>query len=217
HRHDARDLVALGDRCRARPRRLAADVDDVGAIRDMSARQVDRACQVDGASAVGKGIGGDVDHAHDARRGEVEQAAAQPQHARLAPHARVSGWPRVRQAGVVEGSALPAGGGGGGVGAAPAGCFGARGGRPARMSSIWSASIVSNSSSALAIACILSLLSTMSFLASAYCSSMMRRISFSIFSSVWLETLLVRVIERPRNTSPSSSAYTIGPSASLMP
>ena len=58
----------------------------------------------------------------------------------------------------------------GGVGR-PCGVFGGRGGRPSMMSSIWSASMVSHSSSAEVIT------STRILRATLYCSSMMRRIS----------------------------------------
>ena len=74
------------------------------------------------------------------------------------------------------------------------------------MSPIWSESMVSNSSSAAAIASTLSRLSSSSLRATAYCVSMMLRISVSILSSVSPDTLVVRVIERPRKISPSSSA-----------
>ena len=74
------------------------------------------------------------------------------------------------------------------------------------MSSICSASMVSHSSSVLAIVCILSWFSVISLRASAYWSSMMRRISLSTFCIVASDTLTWRVTERPRNTSPSFSA-----------
>ena len=74
------------------------------------------------------------------------------------------------------------------------------------MSSTWPASSVSYSSSAAAIASTLSRLSSMSFLASAYCSSMMRRISRSTFCIVASDTFFCVAIERPRKTSPSFSA-----------
>jgi hypothetical protein len=84
--------------------------------------------------------------------------------------------------------------------------LGVRGGLPDMMSSIWSESIVSHSSSAAAIACILSWLSSISFLAMAYCSSMMRRITRSTFLIVSSDIVVVLVTERPRKTSPSFSA-----------
>jgi hypothetical protein len=95
--------------------------------------------------------------------------------------------------------------------------FGGRGGLPAMMSPICSASIVSNSSSALAIASTMSRFSSMSLRASAYCRSMMPRISASTLRIVSSDMLTVRVIARPRKISPSFSAYTIGPMTSDMP
>ena len=84
--------------------------------------------------------------------------------------------------------------------------LGGRGGLPDMMSSIWSESIVSHSSSAAAIACILSWLSSMSLRAIAYCSSMMRRMTRSTFRIVSSDIVVVLVTERPRKTSPSFSA-----------
>ncbi|CPJ06162.1 Uncharacterised protein [Bordetella pertussis] len=46
---------------------------------------------------------------------------------------------------------------------------------------------------------------------------MMRRISLSTFCMVASETCVVLVTLRPRKTSPSFSAYTMGPSSSVMP
>src|SRR5690348_9333089 len=83
--------------------------------------------------------------------------------------------------------------------------LGGRGGLPAMMSPIWSESSVSHSRSAFVIISTLSRLSSRSFLASAYCSSMMRRISWSIFCIVDSEMFLCVVIERPTKTSPSFS------------
>ncbi len=92
--------------------------------------------------------------------------------------------------------------------------FGGRGGLPAMISAIWSESIVSSSSSALAIASTLSRLSSSSFRATAYCWSMILRISWSTFCIVASDTFFCVVIDRPRKTSPSFSPYTIGPSSS---
>src|SRR5256885_5780955 len=64
------------------------------------------------------------------------------------------------------------------------------------MSSSCSASMVSQSSMALAMACILSELSSISLRASPYCSSMMRRTSWSTFCIVCSLMLLVLLIER---------------------
>src|SRR6187200_2266929 len=62
--------------------------------------------------------------------------------------------------------------------------LGGRGSLPAMMSSSCSESMVSHSSKAFAMACILSLLSSISLRANEYCSSMMRRTSWSTFCIV---------------------------------
>lgn len=95
--------------------------------------------------------------------------------------------------------------------------LGGLGARPSMMSVICSASSVSHSSNAFAITSILSRFSSISRRANAYCSSIIRRISASTFCIVASDTFLCVVMERPRNTSPSFSPYTIGPSASLIP
>ena len=84
--------------------------------------------------------------------------------------------------------------------------FGGRGSLPAMMSSSWSESMVSHSNSALAIACTLSLFSSISLRASAYCVSMILRTSSSTFCMVDSLMVVVLVTERPKNTSPSFSA-----------
>ncbi|CPL19775.1 Uncharacterised protein [Bordetella pertussis] len=99
----------------------------------------------------------------------------------------------------------------------PCGVLGGRGGRSLTMSSIWSASMVSHSSSAEVITSTRARLSSRILRATPYCSSMMRRISLSTFCMVASETCVVLVTLRPRKTSPSFSAYTMGPSSSVMP
>ena len=73
------------------------------------------------------------------------------------------------------------------------------------MSAIWSASIVSSSSSAFAIASTFSRLSSRSLRATAYWESMILRISSSTFCIVDSDTFFCVVTDRPRNTSPSFS------------
>ena len=60
-REDACELLGFGDRSRARTRRLAADVDDVGAIADQLPRVIERALRVEKAAPVGEGVGRDVE------------------------------------------------------------------------------------------------------------------------------------------------------------
>ena len=94
---------------------------------------------------------------------------------------------------------------------------GGRGSRPSMMSLIWSASIVSHSSSALAMAWALSRFWSRMSQATLYWASMIFRISSSTFCMVASDMWVVLVTLRPKNTSPSFSAYTMGPSDSLMP
>ena len=76
HRRDAPQLLVGRQRRRAGPRRLAADVDDVGAVRDHRERVGDRDVGIESRAAVGERIRRDVDDAHDERaRAEVERAA----------------------------------------------------------------------------------------------------------------------------------------------
>src|SRR5688500_19281867 len=145
--------------------------------------------------SVGKGIGRDVHHAHEERPVQRQEEPAAAQDLDQTPvgveaaGAGATCAPSVGALGV-----LPA-----------AGTLGARGGLPAMMSFSCSASSVSHSSSALAIASTLSRFSSSSRRASLYCSSTMRRISWSTFCKVVSETFLCVVIERPRNTPPSFS------------
>ena len=59
-RHDARALHVRGDRLRAGPRRLAADVDDVRAVALELQRRVDRVRDAATAPALGERIRRDV-------------------------------------------------------------------------------------------------------------------------------------------------------------
>ena len=72
HRQDARELLVLRHRRGARPRRLAADVDEVRALHGERARMRDRRGGREVAATVGKRIGRDVHHAHDERLIEPE-------------------------------------------------------------------------------------------------------------------------------------------------
>src|SRR5688572_5302244 len=64
HRQDPVELLLLGDRLGAWPRRLAAQVDDVRAFSGETARVSDRLVGAQEAAAVGKGIRRDVHYAH---------------------------------------------------------------------------------------------------------------------------------------------------------
>ena len=75
-RDHPRELLVLGDRRRARPRRFAADVDDVGAVVLHRPRVRERTRRIDIPAAVGERIGRDVEHAHHERPREVERVAA---------------------------------------------------------------------------------------------------------------------------------------------
>ena len=141
-------------------------------------------CAVEEAAAVGKRVGRDVDDAHDAAGARGRSGARRSERPQLqrqstgAARRRVPGESARRQAGFADGAApAPARRPAAACRCADCVGFGGRGGRPAMMSSIWSASSVSHSSSALAIASTLSRLSSSSLRASAYCSSMIRRIS----------------------------------------
>src|SRR5690606_29486577 len=74
HRHDARDLIARVDRRRPRARRLATDVEQVGALGDEAQAMLDSAPCIEEFAAVRERIGGHVDDAGDAGPAEVERA-----------------------------------------------------------------------------------------------------------------------------------------------
>ena len=175
----------------------------VGAVLRELARVRDRRSRLEVAAAVGEGVGRDVDHAHDERARQRQQEAAAAQPGRGGGSAR-----SLHHLG--SGAGVPVGAGAlgplsRGLGTTFGEGFGGRGGRPCMMSSIWSASIVSHSSSALAIASTLSRFSSSRRRARRYCVSMMRRISPSTFCMVASETFLCVVIERPRKISLSFS------------
>ena len=67
HRQDAAELLVERTRERPRPRRLAADVDDVGPGLVQASAVVDGPLCVEELAAVGEGVGGDVEDAHHDR------------------------------------------------------------------------------------------------------------------------------------------------------
>src|SRR6185436_4583493 len=191
HRQDTAQLLLHGHRRGARAARFAADIEDMRAVLDQAVGVRDGRLRILEAAAVGKGIGRDVHHAHDQRTTEREgkppalqlHAAGVGAVSPCAPPPSLLG---------LDGACEPEG-------------FGGRGGLPDMMSAICSASRVSNSSSAAAIASTLSRFSSRSLRATPYCLSMMRRISESTFCMVASETFLCVWIERPRKISPSFS------------
>jgi hypothetical protein len=64
HRHDPCQLLGLGRPLRARPGRLASDVDQIGALSSKPQAVVDADLGHRPPSAVGEGVRGDVDDAH---------------------------------------------------------------------------------------------------------------------------------------------------------
>ena len=73
---DPRHLFVLGDRHGARARRLAADVDQVGAIRHHPTRVIERLRRVEVEAAVRERVGRDVEDPHHERARQVERVAA---------------------------------------------------------------------------------------------------------------------------------------------
>ncbi len=71
--HYAADFFFGIDTLRPRPRRLAADVDQAGALLDHAQRMRDGRFAVCEAAAIREGIGRDIEHAHDSGNGEVER------------------------------------------------------------------------------------------------------------------------------------------------
>ncbi len=71
--HDAPQLLLLVDAGGAGPGRLAADVDQVGALRDEIQTVLHRRCRVEPAAAVGEGVRGYVHHPHDGAPVPVRQ------------------------------------------------------------------------------------------------------------------------------------------------
>src|SRR5918992_1954719 len=128
---------------------------------------------IEKAPAVGKGVGRDVHHAHDEGFGQRERESPALQYRGVSLFYAPA-------AGAVAPSAPASGAGGLAALCEPLG-FGGRGGLPAMMSPIWSASSVSYSSSAFAIASTLSRLYSSRRRARRYCWSTMRRISASTF------------------------------------
>ena len=67
HRQSAPDLLVDRHRVRARPRRFAADIDDVGAFGVQPQPVGDRRRRLEKLPAVREAVRGDVDHAHEQR------------------------------------------------------------------------------------------------------------------------------------------------------
>src|SRR5690606_16170907 len=63
--HHATQFLVPRHTLRSRTGGLAADVDDVGALRDQVEPVLDGLVRIEPGPAVGEGVGGDVDHAHD--------------------------------------------------------------------------------------------------------------------------------------------------------
>ena len=76
HRQHAVDLDLRGDRLRAGPRRLAADVDHRRAVLRHLHRRVHRLGVIEMHAAVGEGVGGHIEDAHHERGGAEGQLAA---------------------------------------------------------------------------------------------------------------------------------------------
>ena len=68
HRYDAAQFLGFADRLRPGARGFAAEVENFRALRDQFQRVRDGLGRIKKFSAVGKGIGRDVDDAHDERR-----------------------------------------------------------------------------------------------------------------------------------------------------
>ena len=79
HRQDALQFLVGIDRPRARPRRLAADIDDVGALRNETQAIVDGLRWVEAFAAVGKRVRRHIDDRHDPRaiEGDAGEACRQ--------------------------------------------------------------------------------------------------------------------------------------------
>src|ERR1051325_7089197 len=152
--------LARGPRPRAGAARFTADVDDFGPLLRQPARMRRGRFRREEPAAVGEGVGRDVHHAHDQRsvQRQREAPAAQDWLRRL----------YALGAGAVSPCAPPSLVGFAGFFGLPEG-LGGRGGLPSMMSPIWSASIVSHSSSALVMASTLSRLSSRRVRAARYC------------------------------------------------
>jgi hypothetical protein len=96
HRHHALDLLRCRHRLRAGPGRLATDIEDRGArlqhLLGVPQGSVDRAI----AAAVGKRIGGDIEHPHHQGAHQTELALRQLQPALTKPARRRRGCIRSR-------------------------------------------------------------------------------------------------------------------------
>src|SRR6185295_12979162 len=217
HRNHPAHFFLDRDGLRARPRRLAAHVDQVGALVAKREAVRDRLRSIEEPPAIGERIRRDVHDAHHEGTGRRKGKGASHGFSRAYAACRLPATAYAFSTGVVVGSAArpPPPLSGGGTGLATG--LGGRGGLPPMMSLIWSASMVSHSSSALVITSTLSRFSSSRRRASAYCWSMIARTSLSTDFIVSSDMFWCVVTWRPRNTSPSFSPYTSGPSASVMP
>src|SRR6185295_2534950 len=192
HRNHPAHFFLDGDGLRARPRRLAAHVDQVGALVAKREAVRDRLRSIEEPPAIGERIRRNVHDAHHEGTGRRKGKGASHGFSRAYAACRLPATAYAFSTGVVVGLA-------------------------AMMSLIWSASMVSHSSSALVITSTLSRFSSSRRRASAYCWSMIARTSLSTDFIVSSDMFWCVVTWRPRNTSPSFSPYTSGPSASVMP
>src|SRR5690606_31488683 len=171
HGQQAVDFFLQAHRGRARTRGFGADVDNVGAFGGKLQAVRNGGVGFEMARSVGKRIGGDVEDPHD--HGALERKLEAPAE-QLGAHGCITA--TCCYTGVAAVLPLPpptAGAPAGGVGESGVSKFlGGRGARPSMMSSIWSESMVSHSSSAAAMASILSRLPSMMLRATVYCSSM---------------------------------------------
>src|SRR5262245_34607920 len=197
--HPAQFLLGRGGD-RARPRRLAADIDDVGALRNKTQAIVDGLRWIKMLSAVGKGVGCDVEDRH--HPDPVERQAGESSRqtpgcgSGLAPGAWPVSWPlpwpllvgtEARRRRSWPEPAPPV---------SSRTIF-----SPRRIWPISSLLSVSYSSSALAMVCRSSRRSVRIWRAVASASSIRRRTSWSISCAVASETFWVWVTAWPRKTS----------------
>ena len=76
HRQDARELFVGAHRLGARPRRLAADIDQIGAVGLHADAFIGGRRRIEARAALGERIGGDVQDAHDEASGPESKRAA---------------------------------------------------------------------------------------------------------------------------------------------
>ena len=75
---DPRLLLLDGHPLGSRPGGLATDIDQVGAVGGQRPAAADGVLEGEEPAAVGEGVGGDVDDAHDQRAVELAQVVGQP-------------------------------------------------------------------------------------------------------------------------------------------